>query len=72
MEGKRGRVVRQGRIYRFRVLGTEYAAFIWKAGSQFCGRIEDNPRVPEYKARTALAVRDHLSAWISAEGAKAE
>jgi hypothetical protein len=64
MERKAGRVVRQGRIYRFTISGTEYAAFIWQAGSQFCGRVEGNPQVPQCKAHTALGVRDALSAWL--------
>ncbi len=64
MERRSKSVVRQGRIYRFMVEDVEYAAFIWQAGSQFRGRIEGNPQVPQQSARTALAVRDALSAWL--------
>ncbi len=57
-------VVRQGQIYRFSVAGVEYGAFIWKDRSQFCGRIVGHPQVPQRRARTILAVRDALLAWI--------
>ncbi len=63
-------IVRQGRIYRFTIDGTEYAAFIWQDGSQFSGRVEENPQVPQCKARTAVAVRNALSEWITTSGAK--
>lgn len=62
MDTRKGRITRQGRIYRFTVGGTEYAAFIWQTGTQFRGRVEGHPQVPQCKARTALAVRDALSA----------
>jgi hypothetical protein len=70
MSVQQKRVARQGRIYRFNVDGTEYSAFIWQAGSQFCGRVEENPQVPQCKARTAIAVRDALSAWLATAKAK--
>lgn len=64
MERRQGRIVRQGRIYRFKVDELEYAAFIWQVGRQFCGRVEENPQVPQQRARTALAVRDALYSWL--------
>lgn len=70
MERRSGRIVRQGRIYRFTVEGVEYAAFIWQDGSQFNGRIEDNPQAPQQRGRTALAVRNALSSWLIAANAK--
>lgn len=62
---RRGAVQRTGQIYRFSVVGTEYAAFIWQFGKQYRGRIEGNPQVPECTARTALAVRDALQLWLT-------
>ncbi len=61
---RRGSVQRSGKIYRFSVVGKEYAAFIWEFGKQYRGRIEGNPQVPECTARTALAVRDALQVWL--------
>ena len=60
---------RRGQIYRFTVNGTDYAAFIWQSGVQFRGRVEENPQVPLSTARTALAVRDALQHWLSAQTA---
>jgi hypothetical protein len=64
MRNNRGRVQRQGQVYRFSINGMDYAAFIWQLGTQFRGRIEGNPQVPECTARTALAVRDALQLWL--------
>ncbi|HEX9372456.1 MAG TPA: hypothetical protein VF897_15690 [Roseiflexaceae bacterium] len=69
MKTRQARVQRQGQIYRFSIDGTDYAAFIWQLGKQFCGRIEGKPQVPQYTGRTALAVRDGLQKWIAARGA---
>jgi hypothetical protein len=66
MNNRRGRVQRTGKIYRFSIVGTEYAAFIWQFGKQFRGRIDGNPQVPECTAPTALAVRDALQLWLTA------
>jgi hypothetical protein len=66
MTKNRGRIQRVGKIYRFSIVETEYAAFIWQFGKQFCGRIEGHPQVPECTARTALAVRDALQLWLAA------
>jgi hypothetical protein len=66
MNNRRGRVQRMGKIYRFSIVGTEYAAFIWQLGKQFRGRIDGNPQVPECTAHTALAVRDALQLWLTA------
>jgi hypothetical protein len=60
MRNQSGRVQRQGQIYRFSINGAEYAAFIWQLGTQFRGRIEGNPKVPQCTGRSALAVRDAL------------
>ena len=64
-----GRVQRQGQIYRFSIAGTDYAAFVWRLGTQFRGRVEGQPQVPELTARTALAVRDALQQWLVARSA---
>jgi len=64
MRNNRGRVQRQGQIYRFVIAGTDYAAFIWQLGTRFRGRIEGYPQVPECTGRTALAVRDALRLWL--------
>ena len=58
------RTVRKGRIYHFRVADTEYRAFIWQAGSGFCGRVEDHPQVQPCRGRTVVAVRDQLCAAL--------
>jgi hypothetical protein len=68
MQNRHKRTVRKGRVYTFVVGGIEYGAFVWKSGSQFCGRIIGQPQVPECTARTAIAVRDALSASIGAAG----
>jgi hypothetical protein len=70
MTNRRTHVQRQGRIYRFSVTDTDYTAFIWQHGKQFCGRIEGNPQVPQCTARTALAVRDALQAWLVTHAAQ--
>ncbi|MEM8532924.1 MAG: hypothetical protein AAGF95_18900 [Chloroflexota bacterium] len=62
---RQGHTQRKGRIYRFTVNGTDYAAFIWQVGARFQGRIENHPDTPEQTASTALAVRDALSNWIN-------
>ena len=41
MRNSRGRVQRQGQIYRFSINGMDYAAFIWQLGTRFRGRIEE-------------------------------
>ena len=64
MTNRQKQVQRQGQIYRFSIAGTEYAAFIWHFGKQFCGRIEGDPQVPQCTGRTALAVRDALQKWL--------
>jgi hypothetical protein len=64
MNNRQGRVQRQGRIYRFSIAGTEYAAFVWQHGKQFCGRIEGHPQAPQYTGHTGLAVRDALQQWL--------
>lgn len=65
MKNIRGRVQRQGQIYRFSIAGTDYAAFIWQLGTQFRGRVEGHSQVPEQTARTALAVREALQQWLT-------
>ena len=62
---RQGYTQRKGRIYRFTVNGTDYAAFIWQVGVRFHGRIENHPNTPEQTASTALGVRDALSNWIN-------
>lgn len=64
MKDRRRHVQRQGQIYRFSINGTDYAAFVWQLGKQFCGRIEGHPQVPQCTGRTALAVRDTLQKWL--------
>jgi hypothetical protein len=65
MKQQQARVQRQGRIYRFSIAGIDYAAFIWQFGTQFRGRVEGNPQVPQCTGRTALAVRDALQLWLT-------
>lgn len=65
MANQQSRVARKGQIYRFAVDGTEYAAFIWQAGVQFCGRVEGQPHVPQRTAPTAIKVRDNLQQWLT-------
>ena len=69
MRSNRGRVQRQGQIYRFSINGTEYAAFIWQFGKQFQGRVEEHPHIPVSTARTALAVRDALQQSLAIQAA---
>jgi len=64
MSNRSGHVQRQGQVYRFSIEGTEYAAFVWALGTQFRGRIDGHPQVPECSGRTALAVRDALKHWL--------
>jgi hypothetical protein len=64
MKNRQGRVQRVGRLYRFSIAGTEYTAFIWQLGKQFCGRIDGNPQVPQCTRQTELAVRDALQQWL--------
>ena len=64
MNNRQGRVQRQGQIYRFSIAGTEYAAFIWQQGTQFSGRIDGSPQVPQCTKRTAIEVRDALQQWL--------
>ncbi|HWQ13230.1 MAG TPA: hypothetical protein VNL77_10540 [Roseiflexaceae bacterium] len=56
--------VRKGRVYRFTIEGTEYAAFIWQVGKQFRGCLDDQPQAPEQRGTTAAAVCAALSAWL--------
>ena len=69
MKNTQGRVQRQGQIYRFSIAGTDYAAFIWQTGTQFRGRVEGHPQVPEQTARTPIAVRDALEHWLQSRSA---
>jgi hypothetical protein len=64
MKNQQGRVLRQGRIYRFSIKGMDYAAFIWQRGRQFRGRLDGSPQVPQCTGGTALAVRDALEQWL--------
>jgi hypothetical protein len=66
MRNRQKHVQRQGKIYRFTIGGTEYMAFVWQEGKQFCGRVEGNPQVPQCTGRTALAVRDALQLGLAA------
>jgi hypothetical protein len=65
------RTVRKGQIYRVKVGEIEYRFFIWQAGTSFCGRVEDHPRVPSCRGRTIAAVRTQLSAALTASLAEA-
>lgn len=58
------RTVRKGRVYHVTVAEVAYRAFIWQAGSGFCGRVEDQPEIALCRGRTALAVRDQLCAAL--------
>jgi hypothetical protein len=60
------RIVRKGRIYHVKVAEVDYRTFIWQAGSGFCGRVEDQPQVALCRGRNVAAVRDQLSAALSA------
>lgn len=66
MDKRMAHVTRTGRIYHFRIGDVDYRAFIWNAGSSFCGRVEDHPEVPQCRGRTALAVRTMLSSALVA------
>jgi len=59
------RTVRKGRVYHVTVAEVAYRAFIWKAGSGFCGRVEEQPQIAPCRGRTALAVRDQLCASLA-------
>jgi hypothetical protein len=61
--------VRKGQIYRVKVAEVEYRAFIWQAGTGFCGRVEDQPHVAPIRGRTIVAVRDQLCAALTANPA---
>lgn len=67
MTKRQGRVARSGRIYRFTVDSIEYTAFIWRAGVNFRGRLENQPHAPQHTAPTALRVRDTLQKWVVAQ-----
>jgi hypothetical protein len=69
MKNRQSRIQRQGQIYRFSVNGAEYAAFIWQLGTQFQGRIEGQPQVPQCTGRTALAVREALQRELARHAA---
>ncbi len=69
MKNQPGHVLRQGRIYHFSIKETDYAAFIWQGGTQFRGRIDGDPQVPQCTGRTALVVRDALQQWLATHAA---
>ena len=69
MKNRPSRIQRQGQIYRFSVNGADYAAFIWQLGTQFRGRIEGQPQVPECTGRSALAVRAALERELATHAA---
>lgn len=52
--------VRKGRVYHVTVADVAYRAFIWQAGSGFCGRVEEQPQIALCRGRTAMGVRDQL------------
>lgn len=60
------RTVRKGRVYQLTVAGVEYRAFIWQAGTGFCGRVEDHPQLQPCRGRTVVQVRDQLAAALTA------
>jgi hypothetical protein len=64
MKNQEGRVLRRGRIYRFSINGTDYAAFIWQSGTQFRGRLDGHPQAPQCTGRNALAVQAALQQWL--------
>lgn len=70
MERRSKTVVRKGTMHYFTVEGIEYKAFIWQTGSQFYGRINDNPQIAECAGRTAQAVRDALATSLTKAIAK--
>jgi len=57
--------VRKGRVYHITVTDVPYRAFIWQAGSGFCGRVEEHPDIAPCRGRTALAVREQLCAALA-------
>lgn len=58
--------VRKGRIFHVQVANVAYRAFIWRTGTSFCGRVEDQPQVPQCRGRTESVVRDQLSQALAA------
>jgi hypothetical protein len=70
MRTRQKQVQRSGKIYRFSIDGTEYAAFVWQEGKQFCGRVEGNPNIPQCTGRTSLAVRDALQLVLTPHAAE--
>lgn len=58
--------VRKGRVYQMRVGNVDYRAFIWQTGTSFCGRVEDQPHIPQCRGRTVVAVRDQLCSALGA------
>lgn len=60
------RTVRKGRIFQVRVADVSYRTFIWQTGVTFCGRVEDQPDVPQCRGRTEVAVREQLCAALTA------
>ena len=64
------RTVRKGRVYHVRVGEVDYRAFIWQAGTSFCGRVEDQPQILQCRGRTVIAVRDQLCQALAASGNK--
>jgi hypothetical protein len=60
------RTVRIGRIYHIQVANTDYSTFIWQAGVGFCGRVENQPQVPQCRGRTVVAVREQLCEALAA------
>lgn len=59
------RTVRKGRIIHVRVADVDYRTFIWQSGTSFCGRVEDQPQVPQCRGRTEIAVREQLCAALA-------
>jgi len=57
--------VRKGRVYHVTVADVAYRAFIWQAGSGFCGRVEEHPQIAPCRGRTAMGVRDQLCAALA-------
>ena len=70
MKNQYNHVHRQGQLYRFSLGNQEYVAFIWRTGTQFRGRLEGYPAIPEHTAHTALGVRDALQQVIAMAQAK--
>jgi hypothetical protein len=64
------RTIRKGRVYHVRVGEVDYRAFIWQSGTSFCGRVEDQPQIPQCRGRTEIAVRDQLCLALAAIGNK--